>query len=382
MLECAGPCTRPAAGQRRARTPRTSGSAPAGRTSSAAAAGRRRPSRRRSRRPRPRARGLERAVLGHGGLLTDGSRCQARIGSKTIPSDSQGLDLATRVAVVRMIGSMRGGTHGHCPGCAGSTTSASPCPTSTRRTGSWSTCSAASTSTRSARSADDGDWMAEHLNVHPRAVMVENRFFRCGDQAVFEVFDYDAPDQRDMPPRNSDVGGHHVALYVDDLDAAVGYLRGARGHGARRADRQPRAAPRASAGSTSSPVGHAVRAGLLSRRQGVRAARAERPREPTETPTATSAGERAGRGLPARRDPRRRDRPGRADPPGGGRRAARREPAAGPRGAAHAGGRGAGRARAQQGRAGAAADHARGRRRSTGCGSGSSRSRWPRACRS
>ena len=27
------------------------------------------------------------------------------------------------------------------------------------------------------------------------------------------------------PPRNSDVGGHHVALYVDDLDAAVAYLR-------------------------------------------------------------------------------------------------------------------------------------------------------------
>ena len=27
-------------------------------------------------------------------------------------------------------------------------------------------------------------------------------------------------------PRNSDIGGHHVAFYVDDLDAAVEYLRG------------------------------------------------------------------------------------------------------------------------------------------------------------
>ncbi|MGH3386564.1 MAG: VOC family protein [Nocardioidaceae bacterium] len=72
----------------------------------------------------------------------------------------------------------------------------------------------------------DGDWMSEHLNVHPRAEVVENRFFRCGDQAVFEVFDYSAPDQRDVPPRNSDIGGHHVALYVDDLDAAVDYLTG------------------------------------------------------------------------------------------------------------------------------------------------------------
>jgi glyoxylase I family protein len=75
--------------------------------------------------------------------------------------------------------------------------------------------------------ADDGDWMAEHLNVHPRARVPENRFFRCGGQVVFEVFAYDAPDQRTTTPRNSDVGGHHVALYVDDLDAAVAYLRDA-----------------------------------------------------------------------------------------------------------------------------------------------------------
>jgi glyoxylase I family protein len=72
------------------------------------------------------------------------------------------------------------------------------------------------------RGADD--WMAEHLNVHPRAEVVENRFFRCGDQAVFEVFSYTSPDQTHTIPRNSDIGGHHVALYVDDLDAAVAHL--------------------------------------------------------------------------------------------------------------------------------------------------------------
>jgi len=72
---------------------------------------------------------------------------------------------------------------------------------------------------------DDGDWMAEHLNVHPRTVVPELRFYRVGDQAVFEVFQYEAPDQRTQVPRNSDIGGHHVALYVDDLDAAVTYLR-------------------------------------------------------------------------------------------------------------------------------------------------------------
>jgi catechol 2,3-dioxygenase-like lactoylglutathione lyase family enzyme len=71
---------------------------------------------------------------------------------------------------------------------------------------------------------DDGDWMAEHLAVHPRARM-RNRFFRLGEQAIFEVFEYEAPDQAQTPPRNSDVGGHHVALYVEDLDAAVAHLR-------------------------------------------------------------------------------------------------------------------------------------------------------------
>jgi catechol 2,3-dioxygenase-like lactoylglutathione lyase family enzyme len=72
---------------------------------------------------------------------------------------------------------------------------------------------------------DDSDWMATHLNVHSRAEMVENRWFRLGDQAVLEVFHYASPDQADAMPRNSDIGGHHVALYVDDLDAAVAHLR-------------------------------------------------------------------------------------------------------------------------------------------------------------
>ena len=74
---------------------------------------------------------------------------------------------------------------------------------------------------------DDGNWMSEHLGVHPRATIPENRFFRCGGQTIFEVFQYTAPDQARTVPRNSDIGGHHVALYVDDLDAAVEHLRAA-----------------------------------------------------------------------------------------------------------------------------------------------------------
>jgi glyoxylase I family protein len=72
---------------------------------------------------------------------------------------------------------------------------------------------------------DEGEWMTEHLNVHPRAVSPRIYFFRLGGQAVLEVFEYESPDQRKEVPRNSDIGGHHLALYVDDLDAAVAELR-------------------------------------------------------------------------------------------------------------------------------------------------------------
>jgi catechol 2,3-dioxygenase-like lactoylglutathione lyase family enzyme len=71
----------------------------------------------------------------------------------------------------------------------------------------------------------DDDWMATHLNVHPRAVMHKLKLLRCGNGSNFEVFEYDAPNQRRIQPRNTDVGGHHLAFYVDDIDAAVCYLR-------------------------------------------------------------------------------------------------------------------------------------------------------------
>ena len=67
--------------------------------------------------------------------------------------------------------------------------------------------------------------MGKHLNVDPGARMERQNFFNCGGRAAFEVFEYSAPDQDLDLPRNSDIGGHHVCLYVDDLDGAVAYLR-------------------------------------------------------------------------------------------------------------------------------------------------------------
>lgn len=72
---------------------------------------------------------------------------------------------------------------------------------------------------------DEGDWMRVHLGVHPRTVMRKLDFYRCGNGSNFEVFQYEPADGQAAQPRNSDLGGHHLALYVDDLDAAVEYLR-------------------------------------------------------------------------------------------------------------------------------------------------------------
>ena len=71
----------------------------------------------------------------------------------------------------------------------------------------------------------DDDWMSEHLGVHPRSIMRELRFYRCQHGPNFEVFQWEPADGQRDQPRNSDLGGHHLAFYVDDLDAAVEFLR-------------------------------------------------------------------------------------------------------------------------------------------------------------
>jgi catechol 2,3-dioxygenase-like lactoylglutathione lyase family enzyme len=71
----------------------------------------------------------------------------------------------------------------------------------------------------------DDDWMREHMNVDPRTVMRELRFFRCGHGPNFEIFQFEPAEPAAPQPKNSDIGGHHLAFYVEDLDAAVDFLR-------------------------------------------------------------------------------------------------------------------------------------------------------------
>jgi catechol 2,3-dioxygenase-like lactoylglutathione lyase family enzyme len=69
------------------------------------------------------------------------------------------------------------------------------------------------------------DWMQVHLNVDPRAEIPTMQLVRCGSGTNYELMEWAAPDKKTTFPRNSDLGGHHVAFYVDDIGKAVAYLK-------------------------------------------------------------------------------------------------------------------------------------------------------------
>jgi catechol 2,3-dioxygenase-like lactoylglutathione lyase family enzyme len=65
--------------------------------------------------------------------------------------------------------------------------------------------------------------MLRRLNVDP-AASCRLAMLRFGQHHNVELFEYDAPDQQRILPRNSDVGGHHLGFYVEDIDAAHAYV--------------------------------------------------------------------------------------------------------------------------------------------------------------
>lgn len=71
----------------------------------------------------------------------------------------------------------------------------------------------------------DNDWLKEHLDVDARAQIPKIAMVRLGNGSNFEIFEYVVKDQRKNQPKNSDIGGHHIAIYVEDMSAAVKYLK-------------------------------------------------------------------------------------------------------------------------------------------------------------
>ncbi len=87
----------------------------------------------------------------------------------------------------------------------------------------------------------EGTWMADNLDLHPRAEIHNFALLRCGNGANFEIFEYASPDQVKSWPKMSDHGGMHIAFYVDDMDAALDYLvsKGVRVLGGKKQGRGP-----------------------------------------------------------------------------------------------------------------------------------------------
>jgi catechol 2,3-dioxygenase-like lactoylglutathione lyase family enzyme len=70
----------------------------------------------------------------------------------------------------------------------------------------------------------NGTFMKDALGVDPKTVIKQITLVRCGMGSNIELFSYQSPDQKVVQPKNSDIGGYHIAFYVDDIKAAADYL--------------------------------------------------------------------------------------------------------------------------------------------------------------
>ncbi len=67
---------------------------------------------------------------------------------------------------------------------------------------------------------DGKDWALAHVNVADGRFTLAMLEYANGSR--LELFQYDRPTERpSSPPRNSDLGGHHIAFKVSDLDAVL-----------------------------------------------------------------------------------------------------------------------------------------------------------------
>jgi catechol 2,3-dioxygenase-like lactoylglutathione lyase family enzyme len=72
---------------------------------------------------------------------------------------------------------------------------------------------------------DNPEVMEHGIGVHPQASL-DAVLLRLTPGLSVELFQYRAPGQDTRMPAVSDIGGHHLCIVVDDLDAALAELRG------------------------------------------------------------------------------------------------------------------------------------------------------------
>jgi catechol 2,3-dioxygenase-like lactoylglutathione lyase family enzyme len=63
--------------------------------------------------------------------------------------------------------------------------------------------------------------MKTTLGVDTKTVIRQITPVRCGVGSNIELFSHQSPDQKVVQPKNSDIGGYHIAFYVDDITAAA-----------------------------------------------------------------------------------------------------------------------------------------------------------------
>jgi glyoxylase I family protein len=71
--------------------------------------------------------------------------------------------------------------------------------------------------------ADGRDWMETHVGV--KGAKLTLAMLQLAPNLKFQMVQYDKPDdRRQLVPRNCDRGGHHIAMLVDDVEAAAAWL--------------------------------------------------------------------------------------------------------------------------------------------------------------
>lgn len=69
---------------------------------------------------------------------------------------------------------------------------------------------------------DGKDWTMAHVNVADARFTLAMLEYANGNR--LELFQYDRPiDRPQLPPKNSDLGGHHIAFKVTDLDQVLAH---------------------------------------------------------------------------------------------------------------------------------------------------------------